>query len=192
MILILAQTAPPGQGQLPHYTIDNFVQADEVSGGLIGYWESSGMLVEGKEFSVKTGLPPNTEDNSIFRYCRFMGLMVDGSGFDGALIGCEFADIDWSQAFFNTVAFHRVKFKNCTFRGARFIGCDMVECQFETCRFLQDDNSNACKFYNCRMVECTFDRCEVVEDGHNGRAVFANTRLHGCAHRQCIGLEELF
>jgi uncharacterized protein YjbI with pentapeptide repeats len=150
------------------------------------------MLIEHKEFDRHTGPPSNRQDDTIFRYCSFADLAIEGSGFDGALMDCTFRGIDWYWGLFNTTSFSRTRFENCTFRGTSFMGCQLVECHLSGCHFALDNLGGACRFEDCSIVECTFDKCELVLDSRAGRPVFARTRWYGCTQTQCVGLTGLF
>jgi uncharacterized protein YjbI with pentapeptide repeats len=150
------------------------------------------MLIEHQEFDRNTGPPSNEQDDVIYRYCNFADLTIYGPGFDGAVIGCTFRDIEWYWVLFNIALFSRARFDNCTFRGATFADCQLVECKFNGCHFVLDNLGGACSFKDCSFVECTFDKCEFVLDNPYGRPVFENTRWYGCTQTQCIGLKGQF
>jgi uncharacterized protein YjbI with pentapeptide repeats len=150
------------------------------------------MLIEHKAFDRHTGPPSNRQDDTIFRYCSFADLAIEGSGFDGALMDCTLRGIDWYWGLFNTTSFSRTRFENCTFRGTSFMGCQLVECHLSGCHFALDNLGGACRFEDCSIVECTFDKCEFVLDSRAGRPVFARTRWYGCTQTQCVGLTGLF
>jgi len=149
-------------------------------------------LIEHQEFDRRTGPASNGQDDTIFRYCNFGDLSINGSGFDGGLIDCVLRKIDWYWGLFSSTAFLRTRFDNCTFRGSSFMGCRLLECHFSGCDFLLDNLGGACSFEDCAFVECTFDRCQFILDNPIGRPVFAKTRWYSCTQTQCVGLDGLF
>lgn len=135
------------------------------------------MLIESEEFDRGRGPPSDWQDSAIFLYCKFRDLAIEGSGADGALMGCDLINIDWYWG---------------SFSGTSFRGCRFLECRFERCRFVLDNMGGACIFDDCSFVECVFDQCEFVLDSPKGRLVFQPTRWYGRTQTRCAGLEGLF
>ncbi len=114
------------------------------------------MLIDRQDFVSKTGFPASAENGEVFLYCGFSDLEIDGRGFDGALIGCKFENIDWYWGLFNEVLISKTKFVGCKFRGTSFVGCRFLDCEFAGCEFAADNVGGFCKFKDCVLVECKF------------------------------------
>lgn len=139
------------------------------------------MLIEYGKFDAKSGPPPAWDGDTIFQYCSFTGLSVDGHSVGGALIRCTLDGLDWYWGLFNTAVVAHTNFKNCVFRGTSFRGVDFVSCTFETCRFVRDNLQAACTFSDCTLTECTFSDCEfVLETTTDHEPLFGNVRFYGC------------
>ena len=148
------------------------------------------MLVEETTFTPQTAAPVWRE--TVFRFCEFEDLSMDGDSVEGALLWCRLKNLEWYWGLFNAAVIAQTKFHGCTFRGTSFRSCQFVECEFEGCRFILDNLASECTFADCSFVECRFDECEFVLDSPSGRPVFSNTRWYGCAQARCTGLAAQF
>jgi uncharacterized protein YjbI with pentapeptide repeats len=148
-------------------------------------------LIEEQEFNRASG-PPSEWRETIFRFCTFADLAIEGHGLEGALLWCTLRNVDWYWGLFNVAIIIRTTFEGCVFRGSSFRGCQFVECKFDQCRFELDNLEAECTFDYCTIVECTFDRCKFVLGSPSGRSVFTKTRWYGCTQARCKGLEGLF
>ena len=93
------------------------------------------MLIASEEFDRGRGPPSDWQDSAIFLYCKFRDLAIEGSGADGALMGCDLINIDWYWGSFNTAVLSQTGFEGCIFRGTSFRGCRFLECRFRTMPF---------------------------------------------------------
>jgi uncharacterized protein YjbI with pentapeptide repeats len=149
------------------------------------------LLIDRQNFVSKTGFPASAENGEVFLYCGFSDLEIDGRGFDGALIGCKFENIDWYWGLFNEVLISKTKFVGCKFRGTSFVGCRFLYCEFEGCEFAADNVGGFSKFKDCVLVECKFRRCASATIESDEPSLFMGTRLYGCTQAECVGLAEL-
>jgi uncharacterized protein YjbI with pentapeptide repeats len=113
---------------------------------------------ESTEFEGGKSLPRGWQEGT-FKYCNFSKLNIEGSGFDGVLVGCVIEDSDWYWSLFNVTTFVSVKFINCTFRGSSFASCSFTECSFVNCSFVQDNLGGDCHFTDNRWYACTQSGC---------------------------------
>jgi hypothetical protein len=151
------------------------------------------MLVESQEFDPKSGPPEQWDRDTVFLYCTFTDLSIEGPGMDGAAIRCTFENVEWYWSLFNTALFSNAKFVRCTFRGVSFRTCEFMSCKFEQCTFALDNLGGSCLFDECIVAECAFDRCEFVVGPRGRRELFTGTnRWYGCTQHQCKGLEGVF
>lgn len=116
------------------------------------------MLIERAQYSHS--LPAEELDGSIFRYCTFTDMQLDGLNTDAVFLSCQLIGLDWYWALFNACLFVDTKFEQCTFRGASFLDCRFVDCEFIDCRFEADNFKSACSFdgsawFRGKMVGCT-------------------------------------
>lgn len=116
-------------------------------------------LHESTDFSKRSALPRGWE-NDVFRHCTFSNLDIEGSAFEGVLVGCRIKDSCWYWGLFNITKFVEVEFRNCVFRGSGFAGCLFVRCRFENCRFTKDNLEANCRFTECSWFECEQTGCE--------------------------------
>lgn len=100
------------------------------------------------------------EFESVFRYCRFVGLQLNGGVSDGVFLSCEFEQLEWYWGIVTLAVFVECRFKNCTFRGTGFEGSRFVECSFTNCRFLPDNLNAPCSFNGTKWHDCIQQRCE--------------------------------
>ena len=147
-------------------------------------------LIEEQEFIRDSG-PPSEWGDTIFQFCTFADLAIEGYGLEGALLWCTLRNVDWYWGLFNLAIIIRTTFEGCVFRGSSFRGCYFVECKFDQCRFELDNLEAECTFDDCTIVECAFERCKFVLDSPSGRPVFTKTRWYGCTQARCKGLEGL-
>lgn len=139
------------------------------------------MLIEGVEYDRKFLPPAAWDSDTIFLYCSFTGLQLDGPSVDGAMVRCTIERVDWYWGLFNTALVAHTAFKDSVFRGTSFRGVDFVSCTFERCRFVRDNLDVSCTFSDCTLTECTFSDCEFVPETRPEREpLFGNVRFYGC------------
>ncbi|MFM0649868.1 pentapeptide repeat-containing protein [Paraburkholderia bryophila] len=103
------------------------------------------MLIERSEYSDESSLAACLE-GSIFRYCEFKDILLDGKSVDAVFLSCELYDVDWYWGFFNACLFVDAKFENCVFRGSNFADCRFLNCELIKCRFEEDNFGSPCSF----------------------------------------------
>jgi uncharacterized protein YjbI with pentapeptide repeats len=116
------------------------------------------MLIERKEYSDSSSLLMRLED-SIFKYCSFKNISVDGKSIDAIFLCCEMSGVDWYWGLFNGCLFVDTQFENCVFRGSNFADCRFLNCQFVNCQFEEDNFGSLCSFEGSKWFECTASGC---------------------------------
>lgn len=96
---------------------------------------------------------------SVFKYCDFKGLTIEGGVVDPDFIKCYFENVDWYWAFFNDCTLVNVRFENCVFKGASFAACQFFKCEFIKCRFIRDNLNAESKFEGSEWHECVATDC---------------------------------
>ena len=123
------------------------------------------MLVESEEF---TDGPRFLEvlkgPVSVFKYCDFKNLTIEGGVADPDFIKCFFENVDWYWAFFNDCTLTNVKFENCVFKGAGFATCQFFKCEFVKCRFIRDNLNAECHFDGSKWYDCVATDCLGLPD----------------------------
>jgi uncharacterized protein YjbI with pentapeptide repeats len=150
------------------------------------------MLTEQADFDRDADLTMSLVEDGIFQWCNFTGLNIEGPTFDGTLIGCVFARVEWYFSLFNCTNFLSTRFVNCTFLGCSFATCRLIECKFEDCRFDLDNLGGPCSFEECLLVETSFDRCHLILQNPHNHPVFVGNRSYRCAQKECVGFDGLF
>ena len=131
------------------------------------------MLIERMEYSDEPSLVADL-DGSIFRYCLFKDIAVEGKSVDAVFLSCELNDLDWYWGLFNACLFVDTQLRNCVFRGTNFADCRFLNCKFINCRFEDDNLGSACSFEGT----CWFES-EVTGGGglpDNARSVLARSK----------------
>jgi uncharacterized protein YjbI with pentapeptide repeats len=151
-------------------------------------------LVESEVFDAQSG-PPADWGETVFRYCTFERLDIEGLSFDGALLWSTLRGLDLYWPFFNTSIVVETRFEDCTFRGASFRGCRFVATTLLRCRFELDNLGGITSFHDTSFTECTFEGCRLVQPTDNAKAAktqtFENVRSHACQLTDCTGFEGL-
>jgi uncharacterized protein YjbI with pentapeptide repeats len=151
-------------------------------------------LVESEVFDAGSG-PPSDWGETVFRYCTFEGLEIDGLSFDGALHSSTLRGLDLYWAFFNTAVVVESRFEDCIFRGASFRGCHFVATTFVRCRFELDNLGGITSFHDTSLTECTFERCRLAHRADRGEGDKSNhfeaVRAFACQLTDCTGFEGL-
>jgi uncharacterized protein YjbI with pentapeptide repeats len=151
-------------------------------------------LVESVVFDAQGG-PPVEWGETVFRYCTFEGLEIDGLSFDGCLLWSTLRNLDLYWAFFNTATVAKTRFEDCRFRGASFRECRFVNTTFLRCRFELDNLGGVTSFHDTSFTECAFERCRFAQrtDGIEGAGAepFEAVRAYACQLTDCTGLDSL-
>ena len=138
------------------------------------------MSIEYREYSRKKG-PPQEWDETVFGFCQFLDLDIDGVSFSGLMHYCTLERSKFYWGFFNTAAFIHTRFVECVFPGASFRGCHFVGCEFERCSFPLDNLGGAALIDDCTLTECRITGCSFEPSPREKRALLtAKTRLYGC------------
>jgi uncharacterized protein YjbI with pentapeptide repeats len=87
-------------------------------------------------------------ENSIFRYCSFNKIQLDGGSVDAIFIACQLNELDWYWTFFNSCLFVDIHFTQCIFSGANFSECHFFNCNFINCIFQENNIGTPCYFKN--------------------------------------------
>lgn len=90
---------------------------------------------------------------SIFQYCTFDKITLDGGESDSLFVSCELNDLDWYWGLFNGCIFVDTCFKNCTFRGSNFADCRFLDCEFLNCKFEKDNMDSPCSFKGSKQID---------------------------------------
>lgn len=146
------------------------------------------ILVQGEEFT-ESGRFASLPTETVFAYCSFEDLEISKPSVEGAIIGCNFTQVEWYWELFNAALISRAVFEDCVFRGCSFRGVDFIDCAFTRCRFALDNLGGACVFDDCRLVGCVFENCEFVKDERPGRGerLFGKNRFYDCVQRGSRG-----
>ncbi|WP_417071337.1 pentapeptide repeat-containing protein [Niveibacterium terrae] len=117
------------------------------------------MLIERAEYGDEQSLLANLE-GSIFRYCAFKNITLDGGSVDAVFLSCELGDLDWYWGVFNCCLFVDTRFEDCVFCGANFVDCRFLNCEFINCRFEENNLGSLCGFegsqwFSGNAVGCT-------------------------------------
>jgi len=117
------------------------------------------MLIERTEYSDEPSLSVNLKD-SIFRYCVFKNIMMEGKSVDAIFLSCKLDSLNWYWGIFNCCLFVDVRFENCVFHGSNFADCRFLNCEFIDCCFDEDNVGSPCSFegtqwFGGNAVGCT-------------------------------------
>lgn len=116
------------------------------------------MLIERVTYVDESSLSEDLE-NSIFRYCIFRYIVVDGKNISSVFLSCELLGIDWYWGHFNCCLFVDTRFEKCVFRGSNFSGCRFLNCEFIECQFVDDSLRSPCGFDGTQWFKCVTKEC---------------------------------
>jgi uncharacterized protein YjbI with pentapeptide repeats len=148
------------------------------------------MLVESSEFSPGLGLPESWGD-TVFRYCTFDALDIDGINFDGLMDSCTIRRSTFYWGLFNTALLHCVRFEHCIFPGTSFRGCSFVDCAFSDCAFILDNLGGSCTVDGCLIAATHFTGCRFEHRESRANSIFTRNRVMGSTHVGCTGIAPL-
>lgn len=151
------------------------------------------MLIDQEAFDQnRPPQSPASWGESVFRFCTFDGLALEGLNCGGIVQLCTFTSCRFYWGFFNCALLADVRFVDCTFPGASFRSTKFVDCTFERCRFELDNLGGDCTISDCLVVSTTFDRCHWLTKPGRGQRDITNTRWLGCTQTACSGFEQMF
>lgn len=127
------------------------------------------MLIERAEYVDEPTLSADLE-GSIFRYCKFKDIVVDGKTINSVFLACELLGMDWYWGLFNCCLFVDTRFEKCVFRGSSFADSRFLNCEFIECEFEDDSLQSPCSFDGVQWFTCVTKECTglPVRVGQNG------------------------
>jgi hypothetical protein len=142
----------------------------------------------------ETNPPPSPRDwdESVFRFCTFDSLELEGLSFAGIMQSCTFTSCQFYWGLFNCALLAEVRFVDCSFPSTSFRTVKLVDCTFERCRFELDNLGGDCTISDCLIASTTFDRCHWIAKPSRGKRDITNTRWLGCTQAACTGFDRMF
>lgn len=116
------------------------------------------VLIESISYSDEKDINKIFED-SIFRYCDFKGLELEGDCIDSVFLSCKFNELDLYWVLFNSVLCVDTVIENSVFAGVSFRDCRFLNCKFINCRFEKDNLGSPCIFDETQFIDTKFIGC---------------------------------